>query len=382
MEIEPHPEPEKMTVDELRAAIAEAEQAKEEDTGESMVGLNELVGDVGNNNNGKSSQADTLIKLALDSGAELFHTPVDDLYISFSVRDHRETWPVAPGPRKEWLIRGFYLSTTKAPNTEAVQTALNLLEAKARFDGQEHEVHLRTACAGGALWYDLCDDAWRAIRISQNGWRIVANPPVKFIRYRHMAAQVEPEAGGNLDDLFKYINVPSPTDQKLLRTWNVVGLIPGVPRPVQALHGDQGSGKSTTAKRQRDLIDPSGMPLLRAKDEPEVVQGLAHHYCAIFDNITSIRDWLSDILSRAVTGEGFTKRKLYTDDEDILFAYRRLLILTGIGLVVTKPDLLDRSLIIGVERIPDSERIPEEQLDADFQRANGRCPKGPRQDEI
>ena len=101
-----------------------------------------------------------------------------------------------------------------------------------------------------------------------------------------------------------------------------------------------------------------------------------------FDNITSIRDWLSDILSRAVTGEGFTKRKLYTDDEDILFAYRRLLILTGIGLVVTKPDLLDRSLIIGVERIPDSERIPEEQLDADFQRANGRCPKGPRQDEF
>lgn len=105
------------------------------------------------------------------------------------------------------------------------------------------------------------------------------------------------------------------------------------------------------------------------KDEPEVVQGLAHHFCAIFDNLSSIGDWLSDLLCRAVTGEGFTKRQLYTDSEDILFAYRRLLILTGIGLVVTKPDLLDRSLIIGVERIPDAIRKREREMDAVFKRA-------------
>ena len=343
-------------IEELKAAALDADQVRYAE--------DEPV----NNNNGKS-QADILIMLALRSGAELFHTPTDDLYVSFDVKGHRETWPVRSKATRRWLIRGFYLTTGKAPNIEAVQTALNLLEAKAQFDGKEIETHLRTAWAGGALWYDLCDDKWRAIRVSQNGWRVVAKPPVKFIRHRHMAAQVEPEHGGNLDDLFKYINVPSPTDQKLLRTWNVVGLVPGIPRPVQALHGGQGSGKSTTAKRQRDLIDPARVSLLRAKDESEIVQGLDHHYCAIFDNLTFVGDWLSDILSRAVTGEGFTKRKLYTDTEDVLFAYHRLLIVTGIGLVVTKPDLLDRSLIIGVDQIPDPERIPEKELDADFLRA-------------
>ena len=275
----------------------------------------------------RMAQADVLIKAALESGAELFHTPTDDLYISFDVDDRRQTWPIRSKPARQWLIRGFYRLTKKAPNPNAVQTALNLLEAKARFDGDKHEVHLRTAWHGGSLYYDLCDDRWRAVQVSKVGWRIVDKAPVKSIRYRHMAAQVDPAHGGNLDDLFDFVNVKSETDRRLLRAWNVAGLIPDIPRPAQVLYGDQGSGKSTTAKRQRELSDPSNMPLLKAKDEQEVVQGLAHHYCAIFDNITNVNDWLSDLLCRAVTGEGFTKRQLYTDSEDIMFAYKRLLIL-------------------------------------------------------
>jgi hypothetical protein len=81
---------------------------------------------------------------------------------------------------------------------------------------------------------------------------------------------------------------------------------------------------------------------------------------------------VSDLLCRAVSSEGFSKRKLFTDDEDILFAYRRLLILTGIGLVVTKPDLLDRSLIIGVERIPEAIRKREREMDSLFHKSKPR----------
>jgi hypothetical protein len=378
--LKPHPETDGMTTPEIRAAISQAEEqlrlAKEIPDDQLVAWFSDEIqilesalarrnGESGS----KKSQADTIIKMALESGAELFHTGVDDSYISFDVSDHRETWAVRSKATRHWLTRGFYLVTQKAPNSEAIQTALNLLEAKARFDGKKHEVHLRTAWHGGALYYDLCDQRWRSVQVSKSGWRIIDKSPVKFIRYRHMAGQVEPRSGGNIDDLFEFINVKSDTDRKLLRVWNIVGLIPDIPRPAQVLHGDQGSGKSTMARRQRELIDPSGMPLLKAKDEPEVVQGLAHHYCAIFDNLTSVNDWVSDLLCRAVTGEGFTKRQLYTDSEDILFAYRRLLILTGIGLVVNKPDLLDRSLIIGVERIPESLRRRERDLDTNFYKA-------------
>lgn len=272
--LKPHPETEGMSTAEIHVAIAEAEEqlrlAKEVPDAQLIAWFsNELqlleaaLARRSGESGGKKSQADTIIRMALESGAELFHTPVDDSYISFDVNDHRETWPVRSKATRHWLTRGFYLVTQKAPNSEAMQTALNLLEAKARFDGKKQEVHLRTAWHGGALYYDLCDPRWRSVQISKAGWRIVDKPPVKFIRYRHMAAQVVPATGGNIDDLFEFINVKSKTDRKLLRAWNVVGLIPDIPRPAQVLHGDQGAGKSTIAKRQRELIDPSGMPLLR-----------------------------------------------------------------------------------------------------------------------
>ncbi|MSP41518.1 MAG: ATP-binding protein [Deltaproteobacteria bacterium] len=317
----------------------------------------------------RPNQGDKLIEIALQGGAELFHTSTDEAHISFPMNGHRENWPVRSRATRSWLIQIFYQQTGKAPSNEATQTALNLLEAKARFDGETHDVHLRTAWCGASLYYDLCDEKWRAVEIFANGWRIVDKPPVRFIRHRHMRAQADPESGGNLDDLFKFINVKDGTDRKLLRAWIGAGLNPNIPRPALVLHGDQGAGKSTIAKRLRELIDPSGMSMLRGKDESEIVQGLSHHYCAIFDNLTTVGDWFSDLLCRAVTGEGFTKRQLYTDGEDILFAYQRLVILTGIGLSVTKPDLLDRSLIVAVERIPDDIRRRERELDVEFQQA-------------
>ena len=47
-----------------------------------------------------------------------------------------------------------------------------------------------------------------------------------------------------------------------------------------------------------------------------VVQALSHSYVTFFDNVSERKDFTSDKLCRAVTGSGFVKRGLYTDDED------------------------------------------------------------------
>jgi hypothetical protein len=88
----------------------------------------------------------------------------------------------------------------------------------------------------------------------------------------------------------------------------------------------------------------------------------AHHYVVFLDNLSTLPEWLSDAICRCVTGEGFSKRELYSDDEDMLYSFRRSVGLNGINLVPSKPDLLDRVLILSLERIPDTRRSTEAQL--------------------
>jgi hypothetical protein len=78
---------------------------------------------------------------------------------------------------------------------------------------------------------------------------------------------------------------------------------------------------------------------------------------------------MSDILAQACTGGGFSKRQLYTDDDDIIYKVKRCIGLNGINLVISKPDLMDRSILLHLERIDPTRRIDEEKLWKDFEEA-------------
>jgi hypothetical protein len=155
----------------------------------------------------RPSQADLLVKIVEDSGAEFFHTPTDEQFICFTLGDHDETWPIRSRAARRWITSKFYGATKKAPNSEAMQSALNVLEAKAACEGDEREAYLRTAWHEGALYYDLADKEWRVVRIDAGGWGIVAESPVKFRRYSNNLPQVEPETGGDLAAIWNFINI-------------------------------------------------------------------------------------------------------------------------------------------------------------------------------
>jgi hypothetical protein len=114
------------------------------------------------------------------------------------------------------------------------------------------------------------------------------------------------------------------------------------------------------------LVDPSATTCLRTKDGGELVQALAHRFAAVLDNVSTLPAWLSDLLCCAITGDGFTKRQLFTDDDDVIYSYQRALLFNGVNVAISKPDLLDRSLLIQLERPPDSERKKEKELWEDF----------------
>jgi hypothetical protein len=51
--------------------------------------------------------------------------------------------------------RCFFETTGGAPSSEALQSALNVIEAKAHFDGPERPVHVRVGAHEGRLYLDL-----------------------------------------------------------------------------------------------------------------------------------------------------------------------------------------------------------------------------------
>ena len=97
------------------------------------------------------------------------------------------------------------MSTGKAPGAQAMQDALGVLEAQARFDGPEHEVYVRVAHVDGKIYIDLANKSWEAVEITPQGWRVVDNPRVKFRRPRGLAPlpHLNPaEAWHDLKDLY------------------------------------------------------------------------------------------------------------------------------------------------------------------------------------
>lgn len=103
------------------------------------------------------------------------------------------------------------------------------------------------------------------------------------------------------------------------------------------------------------------MPNLRS-----LLINLQQHWFLDFDNISHISDETSDTLCRAITGGAIQLRKLFTDSEDCIYSFLRCITLNGINNVANRPDLLDRSILMELKRIPEEERRELKELQRDF----------------
>src|SRR5262249_44595741 len=72
------------------------------------------------------------------------------------------------------------------------------------------------------------------------------------------------------------------------------------------------------------------------------------------------------------TGGGFSTRRLYSDNEEMIFEVQRPTILNGIGELVTRSDLLDRSILLRLPTMGDERRRTEAEFWAEFETARPR----------
>jgi hypothetical protein len=314
----------------------------------------------------RKSVATQLVKLA--ASVELFHCPDGTAYASFPVDGHEETANITSRSFRQWLSSQFHTANKKVANSQALQDAIGVLEGKAILEGEQQVVNLRVAEHDDSIILDLCNESWQVVRVDINGWQVLDKSPVKFRRAKAMQSLPIPTQG-KLKRLRKFLNIGD-VDWSLVAAWLVTGLRPGRPFPVLCLHGEQGAAKSTTARVLRSLIDPNYAPVRAEPRNPhDLMIAAKNGWAIVLDNLSYLRPWLSDALCRLSTGGGFSTRKLYENDEEIIFDAMRPMILTGIEEVATRGDLVDRSLLVHLQAIPETLRVSEAVFWDDFEQA-------------
>jgi hypothetical protein len=271
---------------------------------------------------------------------------------------------------RHWLRRLAFDNNLGALPGAVVEELVETLAAMACTSDDQAEVHVRAAAADGLIYLDMADADWRVIEIGPGGWRVSNTSPIRFRRPRGLLPLPEPVRGGQLDDLWNFLNLKDEADRRLYLAWKLHALRQGVPRPILLLAGPQGSAKTTFTRTARRFLDPNVTPLRsRPRTEHELAISASNALVLAFDNISSAGGWFSDALCRVSTGGGFSARQLYSDDDEVLLDFMRPVILTSVVDALTAPDALDRAVPLALPPIAEDCRRAETELRAAFDAA-------------
>jgi hypothetical protein len=256
---------------------------------------------------------------------------------------------------------GYHYLNIKGSMVKAkyIKDTIEMLDVKLRYEGEKITLSNRVAWKDGHIFFDMGNV--NSIKISKTGWDIERSP-VLFRRFGHQDIQLKPEPGGDVWKLFDYLNVEE-EDRLLLMVYIISLFVPDIAHPLLHVWGEHGSAKSFLCTTINQICDPTSVTKLIAnRKDLDLVQNLYKHYVTVYDNLSEISQQMSDIFCQACTGGTFNKRRLYTDSEDVVFRIKHAVILNSIEMVLMRQDLIDRSIILHLKRIPPTRRLQEAQV--------------------
>jgi hypothetical protein len=350
--------------------------------------------------NKKTAKAKKALELVIANSQELFVNEFGRAFAAIRVNNHVEVHPMDEQRFKNWISGIYYEQNDDLLSEDDLKKIVRILTAKAEFPSNHVSKHRLDVRVRGynkkqeelfsqngdgdndvssvgyvgsngeitedfdTIYYDLTNKRWEAVKITLEGWEVDKHTPILFRRYGSERPQPYPDRNYEPDVFDKFLDLLNlkqehkEMQKQLLKPQIITMFWPNTtPKPILILPAAQGSAKTTACELIRDLVDPNTtLTTSLPKEDFNLKQSLAHNYVSFFDNVSDIKDWQSDVLCRAVTGAGDMKRKLYENDEDIIYSYRRIAGLNGITNAVTKADLLDRGMLIELGEIARKDR--------------------------
>lgn len=133
-------------------------------------------------------------------------------------------------------------------------------------------------------------------------------------------------------------------------------------RPLLAMLGQPGSGKSTIMKRVCTLLygKVSGFMTIGTKDEYDQVTST--YPLVVIDNLDTWQSWIPDALAQSASAIDRGVRKMYTNHELHIYHRDAIVAITAHDPKFSRPDVADRLIILPMQRIEEGKFIAERDL--------------------
>lgn len=303
---------------------------------------------------------------------EFFTNELDEPFCILEIDGHKEVWSVSSQRVERFILKEYLSRTGTVPNAENMNRIEKIMGTVADLlTDRSHKVYRRIGSENNNFYYDLVNDSWQSIEITQDGELSIldVSPPI-FHRTKNMDSQMIPDFKyADIELIFNHVKLRSEDDKILYLAYLVSSLIPEISHPILVVHGEKGSSKSTFTRMTNSLIDPARQDLLTLPNSKrDLAITLYNNYLSNFDNMDNLSKDKSNLLCQASTGGAFSTRALYTNTEETILELKRCIIMNGINLVISEPDLIDRAIIFELERIGEGNYIEDSVLWDNFKK--------------
>jgi|GEM_PF-2067862 len=322
-----------------------------------------------NSSPGSEKQSLTALKLFHTLEVEFFHTQFNEPYAHIKHTEGAQvSYPINSSIVKGLIQHIYFKDEGKPLSSLGLNEVICALEAEARFNGSQQEPHVRLAEHKDAIYIDLGRLDGQSVEIDSDGWRIVAQTPIKFRRPAGFKELPLPQKSNGYSDMHRLLGL-SGQNSTLRLAFEINCLNPKGPYMALLTQGQQGSGKTFHNLTIKEIIDPSEAPKLRLpKREQDLAIQAKDNFLISYDNASRLKWEMSDLLCTVATGGGIMPRKLYSDDEAKIFTFCRPVMLNGIGEYADRPDFLERAIQINLQSMKAGVRKSERQLKKDFEK--------------
>ena len=206
--------------------------------------------------NKKTSDSEHLFLLASSEIKDQFTDQTGSFYADIERDGHREILNMDYQEFDLYLSNIFFRSEDKVLSKDTSNNTKRLLKS---FTKEKRTLYNRVAKISDTLYYDLCNEHWKCVKITMDGSEIVQHQGI-FRRISHDRSQVFPLWAGNTrylkEEIFDKSTIKNDYQKLIAEAYVISLLISDIALPMIIPIGPKGSGKSLLLRLIALIVDP------------------------------------------------------------------------------------------------------------------------------